>query len=335
MTHIAGDNVAGSAGNTNSYVKEGSGKMNSYVKEGNAEHRFWLSVAEASFQTRIQFLHHLAHPLQDTWDSYKDMAPAFSPFSSTILQCTQQPSRYPLWHYWAKNPSRSVAYLLPFPIAWPLSWASKRNWLLKCVTRLGRFASVNCKSCFGKNMEALVLTVAVICGWGLKGHSLRRRPHKQEDPQQCKNYGKNQLSQQGTRGKGSESGLEGAQTISQQSRAGSGGKAAPPTAPASSPPHLGEKTQHWDMPPASPRRDRTQGLNVHPSSGNSARPAGFSKRLLPRAPPSRQAAQRHGLPKRTALSEKRDKGDAFPSSRGGQPLLDPAVIKGLSIHVIH
>lgn len=40
MTHIAGDNVAGSAGNTNSYVKEGSGKMNSYVKEGDAEHRF-------------------------------------------------------------------------------------------------------------------------------------------------------------------------------------------------------------------------------------------------------------------------------------------------------
>lgn len=40
MAHIAEDNVVGTTGNTNSYVKEGSGKMNSYVKEGDAEHRF-------------------------------------------------------------------------------------------------------------------------------------------------------------------------------------------------------------------------------------------------------------------------------------------------------
>ncbi|EOA93282.1 hypothetical protein Anapl_18052 [Anas platyrhynchos] len=41
----------------------------------------------------------------DRWDSYKDTAPAFSTFSSTILQCTQQPSRYPHWQYGAKNPT--------------------------------------------------------------------------------------------------------------------------------------------------------------------------------------------------------------------------------------
>lgn len=76
-----------------------------------------------------------------------------------------------------------------------------------------------------------------------------------------------------------------------------------------------------------------RGLNVHLLPGNSAPPARYGKRLLPS--PISAGCPNQGCQRGRSLSEERDKENAFPSSPGGQPLLAPTVIKGLSIHVIH
>lgn len=126
-----------------------------------------------------------------------------------------------------------------------------------------------------------------------------------------------------TRGKANDSGLEGDVGIKaeQGKQHPVGGRLEGNAAPA--------KTSAWG---------HMQRLNVHLLPGNSAPPARCGKRLLP-SPISagcpNQGCPNQGCQRERSLSEERDKENAFPSSPGGQPLLAPTVIKGLSIHVIH